>query len=313
MLIIFGALKVEISGLFKLTRIKNINKDNNIIIYSGKIGDEDIMLVKTGMGEKNVRKALKFLSENYLSDISIKNKAGIRKTNSKLHKELDKISSLEDTDKSESVRVLAIGFCGSVSERFKIGDVVTYKSIKNLKSIGSGKFICKSRIDLLINNKELKADRDNIFYVDTCNKIFQKKVLKKKVELFKVNSATVPTLVTDYKQKKIIGEKFDVDVIDMESYWIGKFCYENKFPFLSIRSVSDSLNENMPDFFTNYGEHKIFYNIFNLIIGAVKNPINIIRIIKAIKNIKKAKLNLDIFLKEYNLSSLAGSCYLKIT
>jgi|GEM_PF-642983 adenosylhomocysteine nucleosidase len=57
---------------------------------------------------------------------------------------------------------------------------------------------------------------------------------------------TVPELVTDRQMKEWLGWQFAVVVIDMESYWVAQRAAARGVPFLNIRAVSDTLDQQLP-------------------------------------------------------------------
>ncbi len=238
--IIFGALKFEISGLIKMMKVERIDRKGNITMYRGSISGREVLLVKTGMGKHNAQKAARLIVKNYSGDSSI------------------------------SKRMLAIGFCGATSGNLQIGDVVLYKTIKNLENIDFSK---------ACNNINFYGSKDincSVYIKNSC-------------KILKVNGGTVSNVIADSELKKNIGAKFDVQAVDMETYWIGKTMIENNLPFYCIRAVSDSVDENIPDFLLTLFGKSIFANIFNLLFLAIKSPKKIFQITRAVRNMKKAK------------------------
>jgi len=240
MSIIFGALKFEISGLIKMMNVECIDRKGSITIYRGSISGREVLLVETGMGKHNVQKAARLIAESYLSSSSI------------------------------SKRALAIGFCGATSGNLQVGDVVLYKTIKNLENIDFS-----------------KTCTDISFY--DIAKIGCSEYIKNSCKILKVNGGTVSNVIADSELKKNIGAKFDVQAVDMETYWIGKTIIENNLPFCCVRAVSDSVDENIPDFLLTLFGKSILANIFNLLALAIKSPKKIFQITRAVRNIKKAK------------------------
>ena len=61
-------------------------------------------------------------------------------------------------------------------------------------------------------------------------------------------SLTVPTTVTDRPTKERLGHRWPTAVVEMESYWIGRVAAGQAIPFLTVRAVSDTLGDTLPDF-----------------------------------------------------------------
>lgn len=64
--------------------------------------------------------------------------------------------------------------------------------------------------------------------------------------------ATGDQFVHDTMLKSSILKKFDPYCVDMESAAIAQTCYLNKIPFVVVRSISDTANQNAMDDFSEY-------------------------------------------------------------
>ena len=54
-------------------------------------------------------------------------------------------------------------------------------------------------------------------------------------------------VITNSAEKKALNQLYGADVVDMESYWIGKVCRERGVPFLAVRAISDMVNQRVWD------------------------------------------------------------------
>ena len=59
---------------------------------------------------------------------------------------------------------------------------------------------------------------------------------------------SVPELVSTAPMKAWIGNEFQVAVVDMESYWVNERCAEYGTPHLTVRSVFDPVDQDLPGF-----------------------------------------------------------------
>ena len=109
MIIIFGALKIELLPLLRSLQIKNTYRSGKTIIHNGSGKDWPITIIQTGMGPENAGRAAEFFKDNYT--------------------EWTKGNSSKTTGSTE---VIMIGFCGATDRRIKAGDKVVYSSIKNI-------------------------------------------------------------------------------------------------------------------------------------------------------------------------------------
>jgi len=125
MIIIFGALKIELTPLLRSIHIYNIHKCGKTILYEGFINSRPITIIQTGMGADNARKAAEFFKDNYLEYIK---------------------SSISGP--GDNTEVLMIGFCGSAIRSIKAGDTIVYRSIKNIGYSNGNYFVQNSILDL---------------------------------------------------------------------------------------------------------------------------------------------------------------------
>ncbi|MCD4670441.1 MAG: hypothetical protein K8S14_08340 [Actinomycetia bacterium] len=125
MLVVFGALKIELGPILRSIHIYNIHKAGKTIIYEGFKDSGPIAIIQTGMGAKNAMQAAKFFKDNFLGYIK------------------DRIIGPEN-----NIEVLMIGFCGATDESMKIGDTVVYSSIKNITRSDEKEFSLNSSLEL---------------------------------------------------------------------------------------------------------------------------------------------------------------------
>ncbi|MBI1886263.1 MAG: hypothetical protein HYS09_08150 [Chloroflexi bacterium] len=60
-------------------------------------------------------------------------------------------------------------------------------------------------------------------------------------------SATVPQALVNPAQKRELGEKCPVDIVEMESFWVGQAANAHGAPFLTVRAVVDDAAHVVPD------------------------------------------------------------------
>jgi nucleoside phosphorylase len=142
MLIIFGALKIELIPLLKSIQINNILKTGKTIIYQGSKNSIPVLIIQTGMGAKNAKRAAEFFRDNY-SEYIKRNSAG----------------------PGENTEVLMIGFCGAADRSIKVGDTIIYSSIKNIEHSGEESF--KQNGIISLNSNRLSGSLLNSGFVTT--------------------------------------------------------------------------------------------------------------------------------------------------
>lgn len=67
MLIIFGALKIELIPILKMIHICNIHRTGKTIMYEGSSDSGPVTIIQTGIGAENAKRAAKFFRTKYLT------------------------------------------------------------------------------------------------------------------------------------------------------------------------------------------------------------------------------------------------------
>lgn len=60
-------------------------------------------------------------------------------------------------------------------------------------------------------------------------------------------SLTVPLVVSQPEVKERIGDSLPVEMVEMESYWVGRVAADRGIPFLVARAVLDEVGDRLPD------------------------------------------------------------------
>ena len=248
MLIVFGALKIELIHILRSIHIDNIHKNGKTIIYEGSKNSRPVTIIQTGMGAKNARRAAEFFKDNY-SEYAKSGSAGPGK----------------------NTEVLMIGFCGAADRSIKAGDTVVYRSIKNIEHSDEKGFLANGILDL--NGEKILDSPVSDGFIGAAG-------------------ANVPEIITSPAVKKRLNSDFDVQAIDMESYWIGEAVREMKLPFSCIRVVSDGADDALPSYFESSGGAGMVLNIILSSIRSIFSKKEFRSNIGALKNLRKANLRL---------------------
>ncbi len=247
MLIVFGALKIELIPILRSICIHNTHKNGKTIIYEGFKNSKPVTIIQTGMGAGNARRAAKFFKDNYL--------------------EYTKITRPGFENNTE---VLVIGFCGATDKSVKAGDIVVYRSIKNIEYSDEKGFYLDGSLEL----------KDRSIYLPVKN-----------TPLY-ITGANVTKVITDPAVKKKLNSDFSVQAIDMESYCIGEAVREMKLPFSCIRVVSDGAEDVLPSYYENPSGSGMAANIALSFIKSIFSKKEFRSNINAFRNLKKANLKL---------------------
>jgi len=139
MLIIFGALKIELIPILKMVHIYNIHRTGKTVIYEGCSDSGPVTIVRTGMGARNARKAVGLFKDKYLE--------------------------YNGAVSGSPVEVLMIGFCGAADGSLKVGDTVVYNSIKNITRPNQKEFSLNGSLKLEKNGPIYHHIKDGPIYV----------------------------------------------------------------------------------------------------------------------------------------------------
>jgi adenosylhomocysteine nucleosidase len=60
-------------------------------------------------------------------------------------------------------------------------------------------------------------------------------------------SLTVPQVISQPEVKRRIGGSLSVEMVEMESYWVGRVAADQGIPFLTARVILDELGDRLPD------------------------------------------------------------------
>ena len=195
------AIKMKMSNL----KEKNIL---NLKFFDGKIGNQKIILVKSGVGKVNAARTTQIMIDKFDIDY-----------------------------------IINIGSAGSINDEIKYGDIVI------------GKFVLQHDFDITafghekgyISNIGVKLE-SNTKLIKRCEYVIK----NMKEDSYKCVVGTIATgdiFCTSKKMKDKIRTKFNADCVEMEGAAIAQVAYLSNTPFIIIRSISDSPNEeNQIDF-----------------------------------------------------------------
>ena len=158
-------------------------------------------------------------------------------------------------------RVLIMGICGSLSDRYTVGDIVLYQ-------------------DCVYQGKRLECDRT--FTVQLHSGLLQKVSL--------VKSMTSDRVIWSAAEKRRLGETFAADVVDMEGFTALEFFNGAGVEVAMLRVVSDDCLHDIPDLTPAINSDGSL-NPFPLAMGMLRQPLAATRLIRgslpALKTLKQ--------------------------
>jgi adenosylhomocysteine nucleosidase len=124
--------------------------------------------------------------------------------------------------------LISIGFAGALIADLKIGDVVVCSTVRRASGFGKDEGEAEPHAadaGLIALASSGTGDGSTRFLAATC--------------------VTTPGVVSGARAKQELGREFQAQVVDMESYWIAGVASTHRIPFIAIRSISDTLHDDL--------------------------------------------------------------------
>ncbi|MEH2451078.1 5'-methylthioadenosine/S-adenosylhomocysteine nucleosidase family protein [Nostoc sp.] len=154
-------------------------------------------------------------------------------------------------------RVVIMGICGSLSDRYTVGDIVLYQ-------------------DCVYSGKRQECDRT--FTAQLHSYISEKLSL--------VKSLTSDRMICSASEKRHLGETLAADVVDMEGFTALEFFNAAGVDVAMLRVVSDDCQHDIPDL-TSAINSDGSLNPFPLAMGMLRQPLAATRLIRgSLKSLK---------------------------
>lgn len=171
--------------------------------------------------------------------------------------------------------VINVGFAGAIRSGLKIGDVVICRS-------------CGIAGDPEVSSRmaanTVKSD-EHLLQAVRRLKDYDRKLMEG-------DCLTVPWIVTESAEKRKLGRSSDADVVDVEGYWFAEAADRQRLPFVAIKSISDTLEEEIPDFnFLLEGNIPLLQKFISYA-SILLRPSGFRAVLRMYKNCAKAEKNL---------------------
>jgi len=124
--------------------------------------------------------------------------------------------------------LISIGFAGALTPDLKIGDVLACSTVRRASGFGKDEGEAEAYaadLNLLALASSGPAGAATRILAGTC--------------------VTTPGVVSGARAKQELSREFQAQVVDMESYWIARVVSARRVPFIAIRSVSDTLQDDL--------------------------------------------------------------------
>ena len=115
--------------------------------------------------------------------------------------------------------VISTGFAGALNGKTQVGDIVVYSRLK-------------------WGAEEVDCDPDLVSQAMICKAGSPFKSIQG-------IGVTIDDVCATAESKHRLGSKFAADLVDMESYWIGRIAVGKGIPFLGVRTVFDAVHDDL--------------------------------------------------------------------
>lgn len=240
---IIAAESKEMNEIKKL--MKNIEEKDlfNLQFFTGKIEEEECVLVECGEGKVNAARTTQIMIDNFKID-----------------------------------KLVNVGSAGAINEDLNVKDVVIADKLVqydfDISGLGYekgeicniGKYIycdktlveeCQEAIENIENTKSIKDIKNTNNNENKENAENIKKIENIENDSYKVVIGTIATADSFCDKPeiaKMVRKEFNAECVEMEGAAVAQVCYLDKIPFLVIRGISDTPNGNNKIDFRKYLE-----------------------------------------------------------
>jgi len=177
--------------------------------------------------------------------------------------------------------VLSVGLAGALSPQYSVGDLVFCRRVYRAEPDSeAGRSPEPVLSDLLLLETARAAASGRGLSAHTGS------------------SLTTPYLVAQPRQKTMLRQATGTDVVEMESYWVGRAALEQRLPFLTVRAISDGAGDtvlDIPGIVTPEGEQRVR----KVLPHVLRHPASIPHLLRLVGGELKAVASLTRFLEAF--------------
>jgi adenosylhomocysteine nucleosidase len=175
--------------------------------------------------------------------------------------------------------LISSGFAGALNGKSRAGDILLYTKLSQGEVGGANS----------ANRAEVECDLALIQQSAASR-------LKGKSRVRKARGVTTSGVCPDTKSKIKLGQESRADAVDMESYWIGQAASARGIPFLAVRSVFDSLEDDVSFLEEISSDDKVTPG--KSLHLCLRQPLKLMALARLYRHYRLAAANLALFLKE---------------
>lgn len=178
--------------------------------------------------------------------------------------------------------VLALGFCGGLTSSLTPGWLILAKRF-------------------LAQNQELVLSATPAFAEQA-----EKNLTAVGIPFSMGDSLTVDGVVRSSRQKAALAREYAVSTVNMEDYWLAQRCAEANVPFISVRAVVDTVNDDLPAVIEEFASTDDSGRGLSIALGAIRRPANVLILLSMAKKAGAAKKSLGVFAGRFVPNLISG-------
>jgi adenosylhomocysteine nucleosidase len=173
--------------------------------------------------------------------------------------------------------ILTLGFAGGLHGALATGDLALSR---RLYATGEDAFL-EADPELLRTAQEALAEAH-----------LSARLSERRARHFVSDTLTVPRMVCSASEKGVMAASTRAWAVNMEDYWIGQAALRAGIPFLSVRSVLDTANQDVPPFTADIGDKSLPVQALLVVAHGIARPRNMLRVANLAKQAKAAQESL---------------------
>lgn len=171
--------------------------------------------------------------------------------------------------------VLSIGFCGALSDELKTGDLILARKL----------YLFDSDDALVVDNR---------YY-----QLAEQSILENRLPYVRRDSLTVPKMIRTPEEKNDLALSYHAQSVNMEDYWICWIAAQSGVPFLSVRAILDTANQQIPEYVEDLMWQKERRHVIQILCSFLSKPVRIPQLLSFSHSVKKAQNSLNIFTRSF--------------
>ena len=208
---IIGAMEEEVNILKEKMQVEKVEKKAGMEFFQGTLSGKDVVIVRSGIGKVNAAICTQILADDF---------------------------SVEG--------IINTGVAGALNKQINIGDIVVSSSVVHhdaniIEDEGKESGMLFPRGTIQFSDESItKIDADKALadrLIEGCKNIDG-------VKVFYGTVASGEQFISSKVARIEIGEFFNAYCCEMEGAAIGQVCYRNDVPFVILRAISDTIDDN---------------------------------------------------------------------